>query len=138
MIIYATRPRFRTAVSGEQLQVVATDDHRIAFRRGHKGFFMVNNNGDYRWEGEFYTGLPGGRYCDVIDGDISDDKNTCTDYNHNPNGNYVQVNADGRAHVSVQREPIVLAYVLDCKNHTKHVSLLEGKTFAISLASKLN
>jgi alpha-amylase len=108
--------RFRAATYGEGTQVVATDDHRIAFRRGHKGFFMVNNNGGQRWSGRFYTGLPAGRYCDVIEGDISHDKSTCTDYNHRPNGNSINVDGSGHAQVSVQ----------------------QGKTFAISLASKIN
>lgn len=59
---------FRGIANGQRAENIETDDHRIAFRRGNKGFFALNNN-DYPWERQFYTGLPQGAYCDVISGE---------------------------------------------------------------------
>ncbi|KAI9433229.1 glycoside hydrolase [Lactarius indigo] len=55
---------------------VSPSSQRIAFARGSVGFVAINNVGS-RWNATFMTGLPGGSYCNVIDGSASSD-GTCT------------------------------------------------------------
>lgn len=64
---------FRSVVEGEAAANVVSEDHRIAFRRGQKGFFALNN-ADNEWSRKFHVGMPQGSYCDVISGEY-DEKN---------------------------------------------------------------
>ncbi|KAI9456014.1 glycoside hydrolase [Lactarius psammicola] len=46
---------------------VSPSPQRIAFSRGSLGFVAINN-ADAEWSTTFMTGLPGGSYCNIIDG----------------------------------------------------------------------
>lgn len=62
--------QFRSAVMFEAPANVVTESNRIAFRRGNRGFFALNNDpSNAPWVQPFQTGLPGGTYCDVISGE---------------------------------------------------------------------
>jgi alpha-amylase len=63
----------------------------IAFSRGHKGWISINNEASAQTR-TFATGLPGGTYCDVIHGNLSD--GGCS-------GPTVRVDGRGRATVTV-------------------------------------
>ncbi len=63
----------------------------IAFSRGHKGWISINNNTTAVTR-SFRTGLPAGRYCDIIHGDYS--RGSCS-------GPTVMVNDRHRARVTV-------------------------------------
>ena len=66
----------------------------IAFSRGDRGWVALNNDTTartVRWQ----TGLPGGRYCDVVSGGRS-----CS-------GTVVRVNRSGVARVSVPAKGVV-------------------------------
>ncbi len=56
---------FRSVTSGTGVNNIQTSDNCIAFSRGNKGFFALNN-GYNTWSTSFQTGLPAGSYCDVI------------------------------------------------------------------------
>ncbi|KAG8949094.1 hypothetical protein FRC04_009040 [Tulasnella sp. 424] len=43
------------------------DNNQIAFGRGNVGYVIINNS-DNKWKTTFTTGLPDGKYCDVITG----------------------------------------------------------------------
>jgi len=59
---------FRRQVGDAPLQGwVTNSSQQIAFARGSEGFVAINNE-DTEWTTTFMTGLPGGPYCDVIDG----------------------------------------------------------------------
>lgn len=62
---------FRSAVMFEAPTDVVTMSNRIAFRRGNRGFFALNNDPSATWTQSFQTGLPAGTYCDVISGEPS-------------------------------------------------------------------
>lgn len=75
---------------------------QIAFGRGNRGFVVIN-----REEGvlsrTFQTGLPGGVYCDVINGDFDSIEGTCS-------GQTVMVDATGTAHITVAMMSAVALY----------------------------
>jgi len=59
---------FRNVVGSAPLTGwVSPSSQRIAFARGTLGFVAINNQ-DSAWDATFSTGLPGGSYCNVIDG----------------------------------------------------------------------
>ncbi|XP_055895484.1 alpha-amylase-like isoform X1 [Biomphalaria glabrata] len=83
---------FRNMVSGTALENWWSGaDYQIAFSRGDKGFIALNLEG-FDVNQNLQTGLPAGRYCDVISGDIENDR--CT-------GKTVEVYNDGTAHINV-------------------------------------
>ena len=63
-------------------------DNQIAFGRGDKGFVVVNNSQAFL-DQTLQTNLPAGEYCNILAGN---------DY---CSGDYIQVAADGKAHVKV-------------------------------------
>ncbi|XP_071491164.1 alpha-amylase A-like [Diadema antillarum] len=63
----------------------------IAFSRGSRAFFALNNEG-YTFSEWLYTGLPAGDYCDVISGDPTGWG--CT-------GETITVNSSGYAYISI-------------------------------------
>ena len=65
-------------------------DNQISFSRGNKGFFVVNSSSWKTLTAILQTGLPSGKFCDVISGNISDDGKSCT-------GVVVNVGTDGKA-----------------------------------------
>jgi alpha-amylase len=81
---------FRSVTQGQD-SYAFTDEHRIAFRRGNKGFFALNNQ-DAPWDWRFDTTMPPGTYCDVISGEVSDGR--CT-------GITIKVDNDGGAQIKV-------------------------------------
>ena len=77
----------------------------IAFSRGNKGFLAINNE-DHAINQKLQTGLPSGRYCDVISGDLVD--NRCS-------GSMLEVDKDGFAQVSISNtleDPMVAIHIL--------------------------
>ena len=66
-------------------------DNFIAFSRGNKAFFALNQQG-YTVNENVQTGLPSGTYCDVISGDPTG--SGCT-------GTSVYVDGSGRANISI-------------------------------------
>uniref|UniRef100_A0A2C9KDQ1 alpha-amylase n=1 Tax=Biomphalaria glabrata TaxID=6526 RepID=A0A2C9KDQ1_BIOGL len=83
---------FRNMVSGTALNNWWSGaDYQIAFSRGNKGFIALNLE-SFDINQNVQTGLPAGRYCDVISGDIDNDR--CT-------GKTVEVYNDGTAHINV-------------------------------------
>ena len=78
--------RFRNAVGKEPIKnwYVYGDD-AIAFSRGAKGFIALNAGKD-RMKLIVQTGLPAGKYCDVITGNIeSKTINTTKPWDNNSN-----------------------------------------------------
>ncbi len=68
-------------------------DNQIAFSRGDRGFVVINRE-DAALNETLQTGLPAGTYCDVTDGEFTEDAQGCT-------GRAISVGDDGTATVSV-------------------------------------
>ncbi|XP_782889.4 alpha-amylase 4N [Strongylocentrotus purpuratus] len=66
-------------------------DNFIAFSRGNRAFFAINNQ-SYRVTSTLQTGLPAGEYCDVISGDPT---------NSGCAGTKISVNSQGKASISI-------------------------------------
>ncbi|KHJ46923.1 alpha amylase, all-beta domain protein [Trichuris suis] len=77
---------FRSEVAEQPVNNMVTEDNRIAFSRGRRGFFALNNDGKYSWVRTVQTGLRPGVYCDMITGEVAGPG--CT-------GKSVIVNKDG-------------------------------------------
>ncbi|KAF9643265.1 glycoside hydrolase family 13 protein [Thelephora ganbajun] len=59
---------FRNAVQTNKMtNWFSPTPQQVAFGRGKAGFVVINNS-DQDWNSSFQTGLPGGKYCNVIDG----------------------------------------------------------------------
>lgn len=82
---------WRNAVGTSNVQSWQNGDNanRIAFNRGNKGFIAMNRDESASWSAKLQTGLPAGRYCNVI---VSDDTASCAS---------VSVASDGTASVTV-------------------------------------
>lgn len=61
------RNSVNAAVSNDLANWVSPSSQQIAFSRGAAGFVAINN-ADEEWTADFNTGLPGGTYCNVIEG----------------------------------------------------------------------
>jgi alpha-amylase len=84
---------FRNFVQGEPLENWFDDSvNLIAFSRGDKGFFAANNAPTAKTV-RVQTGLPGGRYCDIVDGGVR--PGGCA-------GARIDVSASGIAKITVQ------------------------------------
>jgi len=94
--------QFRGICNGESIDNIETDDHRIAFRRGNKGFFALNNHPTYPWERKFYTGLPQGNYCDIISGERYD--KWCT-------GRTISVDKNGDTFLKLEGSQVVAIHI---------------------------
>jgi len=68
-------------------------NNQIAFSRGQSGFVVINREG-FGLAQTLQTGLSAGTYCDVLSGEISADKKSCS-------GASIQVNGDGTANISI-------------------------------------
>ncbi|KAK3743676.1 hypothetical protein RRG08_030798 [Elysia crispata] len=66
-------------------------DYQIAFSRGSRAFMVMNLEG-YDINANLMTGLPAGKYCDIIPGNLENGK--CT-------GTTVDVDGSGRANIHV-------------------------------------
>ncbi|XP_046578603.1 alpha-amylase-like [Haliotis rubra] len=82
----------------------AGSDYQIAFSRGNKAFIAFNLEG-YDLSKSLNTGLPSGRYCDVISGNL--ENGSCTGKT---------INVDGSGHASIHigssdQDPMVAIHV---------------------------
>ena len=66
---------FRGSVSDPVSNWVNGGDNQIAFSRGSQGFIAINGGSSY-WTGSITTGMPDGEYCDLVQGDPTE--NGCT------------------------------------------------------------
>ncbi|KAH3711313.1 hypothetical protein DPMN_070818 [Dreissena polymorpha] len=83
--------RFANVVAGTPVQNWQTfGDFQIAFSRGSKGFVAMAAD-DGHFNRRIRTGLPAGRYCDVISGDYV--SGTC-------DGKIIDVDVTGSAHIT--------------------------------------
>jgi alpha-amylase len=94
---------FRSQVTGEAAANIVTEDNRIAFRRGTKGFYALNNQ-DQQWQRSFYVGMPQGFYCDVISGEYDQSAGKCT-------GLTIEVDTNGMANVMVYPNDMVAIHI---------------------------
>lgn len=69
---------------------------QVAYGRGHKGFVVVNTE-SVTMDTWLQTGLPAGRYCDVVNSNYNYDNGNCTDDVVRV-GNWIDVGSDGMAH----------------------------------------
>ena len=65
-------------------------NHQIAFGRGDLGFLVINREDNARLTQTLQTGMPAGRYCDIVNGDFDKQTKTCS-------GTTITVNQDGTA-----------------------------------------
>ncbi|KAJ8042135.1 Alpha-amylase 2B [Holothuria leucospilota] len=80
-------------------------NQQVAFGRGKKGFFVMNNELEQNLTETIMTGLPQGEYCNVILGEMTDGE--CS-------GPTVQVNSEGYADFTIafdSEEPMVAIHV---------------------------
>ena len=85
--------RFRSVTAGEPVENWwSNGSTQAAFSRGDRGFIAINRDGDAPLSETLDTGLPAGRYCNVLDGILDD--GACS-------GTVVTVEADGRAALEV-------------------------------------
>jgi alpha-amylase len=54
--------KFANVVAGEGIENWQVKDGSLGFSRGSKGFFAMGDLNNV----QFYTGLPDGEYCDII------------------------------------------------------------------------
>ena len=94
---------FRNATDGENEITNWWDNNsqQIAFGRGSLGFVVINNE-DYALTRAFETSLPAGTYCDIVNGDYSDD--SCS-------GTTITVNDSGEATIAVNANGAVAIYI---------------------------
>ena len=78
-------------------------NNQIAFGRGDKGFVVINREGS-TLNRTFQTSLPEGTYCNVIDGDLTDNGSECT-------GSTITVNNDGQANISLPSISAAAAHI---------------------------
>jgi len=94
---------FHNAVKGQQFtNAVSNGNQAIAFSRGNVGFVAINN-GDQTWNAVFHTGLPAGKYCDIIHSQNSSNS-ACS-------GKTFSVDNTGAATVVINKRDAVAFYV---------------------------
>lgn len=95
--------QFRNAVGKAPIRFVFNNNsNQIAYCRGRKGFIAFNNDATELNE-TLPTCLPEGIYCDVISGELQNNK--CT-------GNEVFVNSRGQARVRVPSTGVLAIHAL--------------------------
>lgn len=63
--------QFRNIAGNEPVQNWWDDgNYQIAFSRGNKAFVAINIENGKQLQNQIRTGLPAGRYCDIISGTI--------------------------------------------------------------------
>lgn len=67
---------------------------RIAFHRGDRGFVAINRDNNNLWVANFKTGMAPGKYCNVINGQLSADKTACS-------GDVITVKADSTVNLTI-------------------------------------
>ncbi len=88
---------FRNATHQAELgHIWSNGNDQLAFARGNRGFFALNRSSKSSvMEGQFQTGLPAGRYCNVFQAGHIIDTQKCRD-------NQVTVGLDGKAKVRIE------------------------------------
>ena len=97
---------FRIVAKETPLQNWYSDgENFIAFSRGDFGFIAING-GNSSIDVKLQTGLPAGKYCDVITGQVGRD-GRCT-------GSTIDVHSDGKARISINEtaeDPIIAIHI---------------------------
>ncbi|XP_076311371.1 alpha-amylase-like isoform X1 [Tachypleus tridentatus] len=93
---------FSKATSGEQVKDFWSEGNQAVWRRGNKGFVAMTNQGGLRKS--FYTGLPSGQYCNIIQGCPT--KSGCE-------GQMVNVDSRGNAMIEINdsENPILAIHI---------------------------
>ena len=89
----ASRFRDATSASFETTNWWDNEANQIAFGRADKGFVAINKEG-YPLTASLQTSMIEGTYCNVLKGDISEDKSVCT-------GETIAVDSNGRINANV-------------------------------------
>lgn len=111
---------FRNAVNANWDRVAnwwTNGNRQIAFGRGRLGFVLINAQAETdpsrfgpEGNGWIQTGLPAGRYCDVIHSNITADKTRCSTEN-GQDVSPVTVSADGKANIPVKPMDAVALHI---------------------------
>ena len=84
---------FRSATDGQGVSHwVSGNGNQIAFSRGNVGFVAINNASVSTWTKTFQTGLPAGKYCNIVHGQLSG--SSCS-------GDTVTVDSNGYATITL-------------------------------------
>ena len=96
---------FRNATAGEPVERWwSNGNDQIAFARGNRGFFVLNREEKPSLTQAFDTGLPAGRYCEVIGGGVGPDGGCI--------GEAIEVGPDGTASITVGPLDVAAIHVL--------------------------
>lgn len=71
-------------------------NHQIAFGRGGLGFVAINRENSSRLNRSLQTGMPAGRYCDIVNGEFNTNNKSCS-------GPVITVNNNGMAQFDVKQ-----------------------------------
>jgi alpha-amylase len=98
---------FAKAANGEPMTNWWNEGNKAAFSRGNKAFIVITNEGTL--DRTFYTGLPAGDYCNVIEGCPT--ASGCS-------GKTFTVDSSGNARIIIDdyNEPIAAIHVGKSKN----------------------
>jgi alpha-amylase len=123
--------KLRAAASGQvQTNWTVGNANQVAFSRGTVAFVALNNTGA-TWSRTFFTNLPAGTYCNVINGGRNAAGNACT-------GSIVVVDASGNASITVPADgaevPAVAIYTGQRLSTTSSTSTC-AVTFTIANAN---
>ena len=85
-------------------------NNQIAFSRGDRGFYAVNGDSSKDMDVWLQIGMAIGTYCDVISGDITEDKKSCT-------GSSIKIETDGKTNIKISKsaEDPMIAFHVDSK-----------------------
>jgi alpha-amylase len=103
--LIANMVRFRKQMAGTSTnQWWSNGKNQLAFARSDKGYVVVNKERSFmdQW---LFTGLPGGRYCNMIKGGIHKDGRKCQE------GKPIEVKNDGWANFQIDSEDAVVLSV---------------------------
>lgn len=96
---------FRNLVTGSKVEHWWDNGgNQVAFARGRLGFVALNNEVEREMQATLTTGLPAGRYCDVLAGGVTtrSGKAACS-------GGHIDVDRQGKAHLALPRGPTAMA-----------------------------
>lgn len=123
--------KLRSAAAGQaQTNWTVGNANQVAFSRGNVAFVALNNTGT-AWTRSFFTNLPAGTYCNVINGGRNGAGTACT-------GSSVVVDANGNANITVPADgaqvPAVAIYTGQRVSTTSTVNTC-AVTFTIANAN---
>jgi alpha-amylase len=124
--------KLRAASAGQaQTNWTVGSADQVAFSRGNVAFVALNNTGA-AWSRTFFTNLPAGTYCNVINGGRNAAGNACT-------GSSVTVDSNGNANITVPADgaqpPAVAIYTGARLNTTVTTPTSCAVTFSIANAN---